>query len=317
MSKYTTEVRYICEVESGLTSSAGYSSIEKILDISAPKVFDFDFPIFDEDYRLVLERKILRHYYTREIGEETVGLWKLRLADRMNVIMPYYNKLYKSELLLDDVNPLIDTDYTIKKDVTNNGDIKDKDFRRKVDLHSRTNDSKNSVEGVVEGDRKTENDTVNAGSSNEIGKNKSTSNEWNLFSDTPQGGIVGIANAYSPNLADKSYLTDARNVSGNETGDYNRENTSNDMSRQRGADKTKSTENTDTTLNVEETNHKAETAMTDKNRIAKNIEDYLEKVTGKKGTRTYASMIKELRETFLNIDNMIIDELADLFMNLW
>lgn len=107
MSKYTTEVRFLCEsLYDG--ESHGFSDVDQIIKQTAPQIFDFAFPIFDEDYRLTLECKILRHYYTREISEETVGLWKLRLADKLNLIMPYYNKLYESELL--NFNPFIDVD---------------------------------------------------------------------------------------------------------------------------------------------------------------------------------------------------------------
>lgn len=107
MSKYTTEVRYICENYASLNQSKGYDDIETILDNSWDKVFDFPFPMFSEEYREDLCKKILRHYYTREICEETVGLWKLRLNSRMNEIMPYYNKLYNSELI--SIEPLINT----------------------------------------------------------------------------------------------------------------------------------------------------------------------------------------------------------------
>ena len=97
MSKYTTEVRFICENYAGLDASVGYNDVDKILNKTWDKIFDFDFPIFDNDYRSVLCIKILKHYYTREIGFETVGLWKLKLNMMMNEIMPYYNKLYESE----------------------------------------------------------------------------------------------------------------------------------------------------------------------------------------------------------------------------
>ena len=110
MSNYTTEVRYICEVNAGKTDSVGYSNIDEILEASWNKIFDFSFPIFDENYRKPLCIKILKHYYTREIGEETVGLWKLRLNSRMNEIMPYYNKLY--EAWAKEFNPLFDTELT-------------------------------------------------------------------------------------------------------------------------------------------------------------------------------------------------------------
>lgn len=110
MSKYTTEVRFICESLSGLQASVGQVSVNDVIKKAAPLVFDFGFPIFDEEYRLELETKILKHYYTREIGLETYGLWKLKLDTKMNEIMPYYNQLYKSALL--DFNPLYDTDLT-------------------------------------------------------------------------------------------------------------------------------------------------------------------------------------------------------------
>lgn len=110
MSKYTTELRFICESEAGYEKSKSYNDIEKIITLAAPKIFSFTFPIFDEDYRPILEKRILKHFYTREISEETYGLWKLRLEDKLNLIMPYYNKMYESAYLPFD--PFNDVDYT-------------------------------------------------------------------------------------------------------------------------------------------------------------------------------------------------------------
>lgn len=91
MSRYTTELRYICSQVTGLESVPYVACINAAL----PKIFDFDFPIFNEAYRTVLETKILKHFYTREIGLETYGLWKLYLDETLNRIMPYYNKMYE------------------------------------------------------------------------------------------------------------------------------------------------------------------------------------------------------------------------------
>ena len=110
MSNFTTQVRFICETACGETESRGLADLDRILEAGREYIFDFDYPIFDEAYRIPLETKILKHYYTREISEETVGLWKLRLSARMGEIMPYYNQLYQSELL--SFNPLYDADYT-------------------------------------------------------------------------------------------------------------------------------------------------------------------------------------------------------------
>lgn len=63
-----------------------------------------DYPIFDESYRETLNNKIIMHYWMREIGAETAGLFKLYLNRTMGEIMPYYNQLYKSVQL--DFDPL-------------------------------------------------------------------------------------------------------------------------------------------------------------------------------------------------------------------
>ena len=96
MSKYTTEVRYLCEVYAGLDQSIGYADVNSTIQKAIPKIFDFDFPIFDEAYRNVLCTKILKHYYTREIGEEVVGLWKLRLDTRLMKLCLFITKCIKA-----------------------------------------------------------------------------------------------------------------------------------------------------------------------------------------------------------------------------
>lgn len=53
-----------------------------------------DYPIWSEDAREPLNNAIINHYYFREIGFETAGLFKFHLNRTMNEIMPYYNELY-------------------------------------------------------------------------------------------------------------------------------------------------------------------------------------------------------------------------------
>lgn len=56
------------------------------------------FPIWDENHRGELEKKIIEHYYFRQIGFETVGRFKFYLNTRLREIMPRYNKLYKTTI---------------------------------------------------------------------------------------------------------------------------------------------------------------------------------------------------------------------------
>lgn len=110
MSKYTTELRYICESFAGLNKSVGYKSVRQTIEEARPLIFNFPYPIYEQSHKEELETKIIKHYYTREIAFETVGLFQLKLDAKMNEIMPYYNQLYKSAALEYDI--LDNVDYT-------------------------------------------------------------------------------------------------------------------------------------------------------------------------------------------------------------
>lgn len=235
LSKYTTEVRFICESKSGLEVSGGSADVDKIIANSWNKIFTSKAPFFDEEYRSVLCQKILKHYYLREICCETVGIWTLWMNTRLEEIMPYYNQLYESAKIKFD--PMHDVDLTRE--------------------HKRT-----------------ENEEANGSrTSTSAANNNSTSNGKELYSDTPQGAITGLdANTY---LTNATITEEANN------------NTSN------------LTNNDNTTNNINTT------------------EDYTETILGKQGTESFSSLLNKFRETFLNIDMMVIDEFSDLFFGLW
>lgn len=281
MSRYTTEVRFICEQYAGLDESEGYNSVDEIINGSYQKVFDFDFPIFDEAYRDELEKKILLHFYTREICEETVGLWKLRLRDRMNMIMPYYNKLYESELI--EFNPMINIDEHI-----------DDDYDKK------------RTDNLIRTDNLTDTTTGNKHRSNES-DGRSTShntetdnhNDWELYSDTPQGSIDRI------DLEENAYLTNATHSYGN----------GGTIDNSGGGTSHSTSTGDDSYLDV--AGHTGTQTHTGGVRT-ENVND--KQITGMDMTKmgsTPSKMIKEYRELFLNIDLMVMNELEELFIQLW
>lgn len=253
MSKYTTEVRFICENSAGLSESEGADNVDSILDRCWNKVFNFDFPIFDENYRQILCRKILKHYYTREIAHETVGRWKLALNAKLNEIMPYYNQLYKSELL--EFNPFYDVDLT------------------------------RSREGSGTSNKTSNNTETNSGTSKNVssGSGTNNTNSLNRFSDTPQNSMD------TQGIADSVPLTTVTKVN---------------------EDNTTTNESTDT---LTRNDNKSGSGTENIN----NTDKYIEKVKGKQGTENYSSLLKKFRETFLNIDMMIIEDCSDCFFTLW
>jgi hypothetical protein len=281
MSIYTTEVRYICETMAGYDVSQGFSKIDEILDKAVPKVFDFEWPIFDEEYRVPLEKKILRYFYTREIGCETYGLWKLMLQNKLCEIMPYYNQLYKSELLMAGVNPLTDVDYTKSGNRTDEGADTRTTEREGTDNTETTATSKDVKKGTTSG----KDSTSVYGNQTHIKK----------YSDTPQGTLTGVENG--------TYLTEAEfNTDSDDTNTTITTSGTEDVTDQ--VDSSGSVKNT-TTGNE---NSKGTT---------NNTAEYLEKVTGKMGGTSYAKLLRELRESFLNIDRDILNDLGVLFMNIW
>lgn len=107
MSFMTIKLRYI--VEQALD--------DKLLDHTEanweriyPELGLSDYPIWSDgdittgacEERTRLNNKIIRHFYMREIGLETVALFTWYLRDAMLNVMPYYNELYRSAALITD-----------------------------------------------------------------------------------------------------------------------------------------------------------------------------------------------------------------------
>ena len=116
--QYTISLRWI--IESYSQETPDISTDDKI-KIGIPKLFNFDFPIFNESYRQHFEDQFVRHFYFNEINITSIGQWKFMLRERLNLIMPYYNKMY--EIQAQKINPLIDTEMneTYTRDNTSNG----------------------------------------------------------------------------------------------------------------------------------------------------------------------------------------------------
>lgn len=61
-----------------------------------------DYPIpaaWTPEFRDALNEKILRHYWNREIGMETISMFAFAIRRRMHEVMPLYVKVYESEML--------------------------------------------------------------------------------------------------------------------------------------------------------------------------------------------------------------------------
>ena len=208
-------------------------------DININKVLN-EYPIYDEDYRKVLNQKILDHYAFDDIGFETPFMFAHFLKVRLQEIMPKYNMIYQSEIMK--IDPLLNFSLKESMDKENKGNA-------------------TSTSGI-------ENKTNSS--------SEQTDNQNHVFQNTPQGELaVETIDKYS-------YATthDMEKNTQNIKGDKKSNTTSNDKTA------TNSTEN-----------------------YIKNISG----INNISSTKLYLEFVNN----FKHVDNLIINELEDLFMGIW
>lgn len=108
MSKYTYQLRNVImftslnEVKSWLTDYdlADYLTEDQLEVVTEAGLFDKE----------KLADRIINHYYMREIGVETIGLFKLRIKTKLDLLMERYAPLIYTNSIEYDI--LVNEDYT-------------------------------------------------------------------------------------------------------------------------------------------------------------------------------------------------------------
>lgn len=80
------------------------------------EIFDFNYPFYNEERRKQFEQHFIEHFYFDEIGQETPARFKHRLKIKLNLIMPYWNKIF----LADDLEQRILDNYSVTETYTSN-----------------------------------------------------------------------------------------------------------------------------------------------------------------------------------------------------
>lgn len=320
MSNYTTQLRYICETYAGLTESAGYNSVDDVIAKSWDKIFNFDFPLWDDSYRQTLCSKIIAHYYMQEIAFETVGRWQLALQVKINEIMPYYNDLYTSIQMLAD-KPLDNKNYQRTVNITGNTQNSGTTNRTTEGTTDRT--TTGSSEAITSNTAT----TIDSGSSNSTrtdnlansqtvnGTVTGTGSDTGYTSDTPQGTLTDVlAGKYMTNANvsnTNSNSTTAQTTTGTNTG------TVTDSGETSGNSKTTTAGTDNTTTSGTDNTTTSGTDNTTSNGTEDRTEQHTETVTGYDGGATVTERVEAYRKALINIDLMVIEALDGLFMQIW
>ena len=257
MSKYTAELGELIEngVDIGLKS----------------------YPIWYEEYREELNKKIIDHYYFREIGFETVGRFIHALNTKMNEIMPYYIKLYETTLLKYDPLEVVNykEEYTLNRDNS-------KDTSSTLD---NTETGKSVGNGTVKGNSKVDSNV----------QTTLNDNSKNVENDTPQSPLPTES---IDNFTHASKITYNKNDS-----------TNNQDSHSTSEDNTTTTTNSDLTNTLE--------SKASNNEKELQVETMTKHIKGNYTSTSYQALIQKEREIILNIDLKIINDLQELFMSIW
>jgi len=265
--------------------------------------FDFgltEYPIWDEAYRPILNKAILDFYMFREIGYTNPAVWRQRLMNRMSIIMRNkYNELYKNKAI--PFNPLYTMElyeeftHKIANDGTtnNNGVINYNTDGTNITTSNETNNT-DSTNGQTNRIDTTDNSTTNAnnlGLTSQFPSEEMTEDDLtsNLFvdnatktkGDTTVVGVSGVDTVVTGNNQSDTV------INGNNT----IVNT--------GIDKTINTN-----------------AGTNNNTMD---ESYNKKTYGSASDLSFAHAMTQFKDyvDMFDLDNQVIAELNDLFMNVW
>lgn len=225
---------------------------------SGVNVWDFEYPSYYKGTQKTdFEKKVLDHFWTRQIGQETVGRFLLYFRRTVREIMPFYIQRYESVDLMKDpqIRPL-------------------DNYNMIEEYDSETSDTRTGSGTITD-------------SGSESREESATGKTGGLTvrSDTPQESLL-IPTGTDGNVQ-LTYASEVEQTRGLNDSDLS-------ASSQRSSETT----NQDTTAGSGSAKH----TLTRRGNI---------------GVTTYAQLLEGYRQTFLNIDMEIINELESCFLGVF
>lgn len=302
MAMYTMQLRTIIEQASQYDNSLTH---DERIEIGRGKLFDFDYPLFSENYRKQFETNIINEFYMREIGFETEGLFKRRLQHWLNVNMPYFNKLFESELMKYD--PLSNSEMRVTHTKEND---KDQTDLRNTDQTSNTKGTGQTDSEQIGNVDSTQNSKSNSKQDTDRNTDRTgDSFKREIDSDTPQSrlrlstedgsGVIEYAsNINETKQNDKDKTKEDESVTGSTTADTT------------GNRKDRTDFHSTDETNVDSIAEQEDRFKSD----VSEIEKFVQHRVGKIGVQSYAKLIQDYRQALLRVEVQIHEEMQQLFM---
>lgn len=231
MSVYTTELRYYIE---SLAPDKIKGDIGAMCLNADHHIFTYHHPMWGgENERQKLHTSILKHFYFREIGFETVALWKFFLNRKMMEMMPRYVELYNTTTYEYDLMSPISFresyneqgENTDHNEVTSSGGTgMNRQFANTSERNDTTDNSESSSSTISTNDKSVESDLPQATfASNVDYASRSSSNENNQTS-TSDNQATSSTLYHENNSGDESQQSDYdSSETGTQSGNYTRD----------------------------------------------------------------------------------------------
>ena len=312
---------------------------------SGVNIWDFEYPSFYEGKeKSDFEKKVIDHYYFRQIGQETTGRFIHAFRTKVREIMPYYIRLYKSVKIMDNIeDPFgnVDITETFRQTSSTNGSESSTGTSTNSENVSGTLSGTSSNDITMSGNNEDNTTTSEESESTEtLGTNTTTTKtnkesrtdaelltttNTHRFSNTPQGNISNLT----------SYLTEAsEDISNNSRDtdvDIEGESTENigvDTDNFRNSESTQTnvttgnftqsntSEGSSESTETRNTTSEGNTTTSGTSETSGTLEHTFTK-KGNQGVNTYAHDMKEYREIIIDVDMMVINALNDVFLGVY
>lgn len=337
---------------------------------SGYQVFDDTWDTYVREHKPELCEKIIRRYYFNEICCDEPDRFRHYINEQLQRIMPYYNQLYKSELIKFDpiMNHALETNGRSIENLIRTASNSDSEVAKILSNFAKSSKG-NSIVGSIEGIDRTEQELYNRTYKENVSTNekentstdrKLTDNierngethttmaetqttdgdKTRLYSDTPQRSISGSI--------DENYLTNYTHDTDNTT--VKTDNTTDTTMKETTDETQDETTNTDRTLdrttdttgeihddrnktigqnrNLNSTTNNTgfENGNDDRSESRGKQSEENESSTTDRGESTLvkgfmnmspSTLLQAFRDTFINIDEMIINDLSTNFMEVF
>lgn len=293
-----------------------YMTFDELVEHGGGVIFDFDYDIYNPDYKPVLEEKFFLRNYEKQIGYETIFGFKRALRSRLAESLPKYNRLYeldekKLDLFIGQVN-------TAQYEKTRS----DRDILGSIELMDRQREENRVLDSIkdfnteggetTEECNKTKSENTNVVDSETIESGFQKDKRTNIYKDRPEDG--GPSNLkYATNSSDDTDRMDRDMKNTDDTTITDKGSGSHAIKRASANFKDSKTKTGTKEGEIETAGSKKDY---DSTRNIDRQEEYLLTRTNNNADGML-DRISQYVKSFQDVDKLILDDLDVIFSSLW